>query len=348
MALPSSGAISLNAVNVELGLTATAQISLNDSSVRSLFGVASGAISLSNGYGLSSLPSFAPFVGGAVTNSSTATAANQKYLFSNDSVTSGTSYPVTVLAPVASGNTTTVCYRYVSTRYLYSYSGDAWTAGLALPTVSGYPPSTYGGSISSKTIAYDKVDGAATGETLKYTYSTATSSAGTTLTYACAVVTCVGNSTKGLFGGGYIGSTNYTTTSKYTYSNDTTAAGTNLTIGRFWMTGTGISTAGYYCGGYAYNGGAGVHYSTIMSYTYSNDTVSNANNLAVATAFLASGGSTTKGIIAGGNTDINSLSYPFSANTSKYTYSANTVASGGSLTTPRSQLAGPGATPAAI
>jgi hypothetical protein len=53
MALPASGAISLSAVNVELDLTATAQISLNDSAVRTLFGVSSGAISMSDGYGKS-------------------------------------------------------------------------------------------------------------------------------------------------------------------------------------------------------------------------------------------------------------------------------------------------------
>ena len=53
MPLPSSGAISLNDVNVELGNTATAQISMNDAAVRTLFQVASGAISMSDGYGKS-------------------------------------------------------------------------------------------------------------------------------------------------------------------------------------------------------------------------------------------------------------------------------------------------------
>jgi hypothetical protein len=51
MALPSSGPISLSDVNVELGLSATAQISLNDTAVRNLFGKASGAIAMSDGYG---------------------------------------------------------------------------------------------------------------------------------------------------------------------------------------------------------------------------------------------------------------------------------------------------------
>jgi hypothetical protein len=55
MPLPSSGAISLNAVNVELGLAGTTTISLNQESVRTLFQVASGQISMSDGYGKSSL-----------------------------------------------------------------------------------------------------------------------------------------------------------------------------------------------------------------------------------------------------------------------------------------------------
>ena len=51
MALQTSGAISLSDINVELKLSATATISLNDSAVRGLFGKASGVISLSDGYG---------------------------------------------------------------------------------------------------------------------------------------------------------------------------------------------------------------------------------------------------------------------------------------------------------
>ncbi len=53
MTLPASGAISLSQVNVELGLSSTASINMGAANVRTLFGVPSGAISMSNGYGKS-------------------------------------------------------------------------------------------------------------------------------------------------------------------------------------------------------------------------------------------------------------------------------------------------------
>ena len=51
MTLPPSGQISLSQVNTELGYSSTASITMNDSAVRTLFGVSSGAISMSNGWG---------------------------------------------------------------------------------------------------------------------------------------------------------------------------------------------------------------------------------------------------------------------------------------------------------
>ena len=55
MALQTSGDISLNDVNVELGVGGTSIIGMNDANVRSLFQVVSGAISMSDGYGRSAL-----------------------------------------------------------------------------------------------------------------------------------------------------------------------------------------------------------------------------------------------------------------------------------------------------
>jgi hypothetical protein len=51
MTLPVSGAISINNINVELGVSGTTNASLGQSSFRALAGVSSGAISMSNFYG---------------------------------------------------------------------------------------------------------------------------------------------------------------------------------------------------------------------------------------------------------------------------------------------------------
>jgi hypothetical protein len=53
MALQTSGQISMNDINVELGNSGTAQISLNDAAVRTLLQKASGQISLADAYGKS-------------------------------------------------------------------------------------------------------------------------------------------------------------------------------------------------------------------------------------------------------------------------------------------------------
>jgi len=55
MALQTSGQISLNDVNVELGNSGTSQIDMNSSAVRGLLERPSGQISLSDGYGKSSV-----------------------------------------------------------------------------------------------------------------------------------------------------------------------------------------------------------------------------------------------------------------------------------------------------
>jgi hypothetical protein len=60
MALPSTGPISLANVNVELGLSSTTTISLNQTNVRTLAGVASGTISMSDLRGKSAGGTFDP------------------------------------------------------------------------------------------------------------------------------------------------------------------------------------------------------------------------------------------------------------------------------------------------
>lgn len=60
MTTPSSGAISMSNINVELAYSSTAQISLNDTAVRNLLGrgTAASTISLNDGYGKSSMFKF--------------------------------------------------------------------------------------------------------------------------------------------------------------------------------------------------------------------------------------------------------------------------------------------------
>ena len=82
MTLSTTGPISLANVNVELGLSSTATISLNQANVRTLAGIASGTISLSDLRGKSNAPtiSISPgslytiISGGGSATSSSATA----------------------------------------------------------------------------------------------------------------------------------------------------------------------------------------------------------------------------------------------------------------------------------
>ena len=67
MTLPSGTTISLNQVNTELSYSSTATIGLNDAAVRTLFGISSGQISMSDGWGKSNQFVFS-FAGGADLN----------------------------------------------------------------------------------------------------------------------------------------------------------------------------------------------------------------------------------------------------------------------------------------
>jgi hypothetical protein len=77
MTLPASGAISFSNINTELGFTSTAQISMNDANVRTLFGQASGAICMNTGHGKSntSVPGVPTGVSASATGSSTASVS---------------------------------------------------------------------------------------------------------------------------------------------------------------------------------------------------------------------------------------------------------------------------------
>ena len=111
MTLPVSGAISFNNINVELGVSGTTQASLGQASYRTLAGVASGAISMSNFYGKANQFAF--------TISTDQTNANLRTL----AVSAGWNQSTKVVATIASG--------------VYVYSNSTGTPAL---TVNGSFP----------------------------------------------------------------------------------------------------------------------------------------------------------------------------------------------------------------
>jgi hypothetical protein len=97
MALPTAGsAISLNQVNVELALTGTTAIQMNQTNVRTLFAKPSGAIAMSDGHGKSNGP---PAVTSVVVSGFTGTYTPANY----------TTVAWTVLITYSNGTTSTNC-----------------------------------------------------------------------------------------------------------------------------------------------------------------------------------------------------------------------------------------------
>ena len=120
MTLPASGAISLFAVNDELGLSHSAQIGLLCTNVRTLFGTASGAVGLQTGYGKSNTS-----VPGVPTGVSA-------------SATSCSAISVSFSAPACTGHLTIDSYQVVCTS-----SGSNSATGSSSPiSITGLSAST--------------------------------------------------------------------------------------------------------------------------------------------------------------------------------------------------------------
>lgn len=147
MTLVSSGEISIGgsatsgglnrSINIELGRSATATSSLNETSLRTLAGVASGAISLSNFYGKSNLSVTLPDYNADTQNinltlqsSDGFSAASEVSITLNSNGSGSYSY----IGTAGSGNFTTFtwltsgsasdCYAYMD-----APSGDSFTSG---------------------------------------------------------------------------------------------------------------------------------------------------------------------------------------------------------------------------
>ena len=117
MPLPSSGAISLNDVNIELGRASGATISMNESAVRTLFGAgASGtAMSMSQGYGKSN----------RVTVTLNITSNTTNYNIFNNRGGSYVAGTTDVIVNVASG----VVVSATATNVFAMETGTGWTTG---------------------------------------------------------------------------------------------------------------------------------------------------------------------------------------------------------------------------
>ena len=131
MTLPASGAISLNAVNVELGLTGTTSINMNQASVRTLFAVPTGAISMSNGYGKSNTPTVTSIVVSGTTS----------YNY-----TSGDTAAWTVLITYSNSSTSTDCTLLSWGQYIGTYPSGTIVGGTFRQLVVATASVTLGSS----------------------------------------------------------------------------------------------------------------------------------------------------------------------------------------------------------
>jgi hypothetical protein len=120
MTLPASGAISFSDVNTELGLSSTSQISMNDAAVRTLFSQASGAISMTAGYGKS--------------NTSTPGAPTGV----SASATGSTSASVSFSAPACNGHLTIDYYQAISSPGCITATGSSPISVTGLSAATAY------------------------------------------------------------------------------------------------------------------------------------------------------------------------------------------------------------------
>lgn len=138
MALPTSGTISLQDVNVELGNSSTALISLNDTDVRTLAGIPSGQISMDDLYGSSAggstwfqlmVPSESPGVRQVWINDVVVSGSSIYVVGRTDDTTSNFFGSYQIKLATSTGSVTWQRVAYPSSSAVYAYGCDIDSIG---------------------------------------------------------------------------------------------------------------------------------------------------------------------------------------------------------------------------
>jgi hypothetical protein len=168
-------------------------------------------------------------------------------------------------------------------------------------------------------------------------YTTESSIPGTNLGSARYSLSAAGNSTVGIFAGGFT-DVHVSTSDKYTYSNNTRIGGTALSAAKSSLSGTGTSSTGYFLGGFN-----ATILASVDKYSYSNDSRTSGTSLSPAMRGTAATGNTAFGIIGHGYEGF------FNIQTfRKYTYSGDVVSVSTSIVRRAADpdfAAAPGSTP---
>ena len=126
MALQTSGAISLNDIHIELGATSGTTVSLNDTDVRGLVNIASGAIDLADFYGASAGQDI------VVTQGSATTAYYSVYGW-NSSGPTGSRSPTTYTNSSNNARGIEGIYRLTSSAGTFFYVTLNWSSANSIP-----------------------------------------------------------------------------------------------------------------------------------------------------------------------------------------------------------------------
>lgn len=354
MALNSSGPISLGgstsgqSINLELGQSATATVSLNDSNVRSLAGVPSGAITMpTNFWGASTVTADVGLFFFGYDSSGNPLASTEKYTYATLTRSAGTSMPVSA----GSYQTGAACKNYginakqiifpvTTNSYKYTFNTDVVGSGSAMAYVG-----VYGSAVGNTTFGIWSRQSDSTpnitSNTDKYIWTSEATSATSAINQTGSAGCAIGSNSCGfgLFAGGVTsgGVVGITTTSKFTWSSEAwsfggnLAATTNLGPGSA-LAGVGNATVGLIAGGYNdVPAPSGVISAQIEKYTYSTDTAAYTTNMTTSRFTFSGTGKDTLGLLAGGQSAAGTILN----NVDSFTYSSNAVASITALSTAR-------------